>query len=295
MVPVLDLESGDVRQLYGRRIAPGHKIPANQPKHLYLTLPLAGVWNEAALIASREVIVCEALIDAMTFWCAGYRNMIAAYGVNGFTQDHWTALKRHGTERVWIAYDRDEAGNAAAENLATQLHEAGVETWRVLFPKGMDANEYARKVAPAEKSLGVLLQQAEWIGKGKRPAPTAVVEPTPVEEVMKADPLPSLAATAAPSEPPRPTQVERAKEGAKEQTPAPPSLAQPLEKGDVQETASGELVFTFGERVWRIRGWQKNLGPEQMRVNVQVRRTGVDGLTTWIRWTCTAPRRVRNT
>lgn len=281
VVPVLDLETGDVRQLYGRRIAPGHKIPANQPKHLYLTLPLAGVWNEAALIASREVIVCEALIDALTFWCAGYRNVIAAYGVNGFTQDHWAALKRHGTERVWIAYDRDDAGNAAAENLATELHEAGVETWRVLFPKGMDANEYARKVAPAEKSLGVLLQQAEWIGKGKRPAPTAVVEPMPVEEVTKADPLPSLAATAEPSEPLTPAPVERAKEEANEEvneaTPAPPSAAQPLEDGDVQETASGELVFTFGERVWRIRGWQKNLGPEQMRVNVQVRRTGVDG------------------
>lgn len=79
---------------------------------------------------------------------------------DGFTQDHWAALKRHGTERVWIAYGRDEAG---------------IETWRMLFPKGMDANEYARKVAPAEKSLGVLLQQAEWIGKGKRPMP-AVVE-----------------------------------------------------------------------------------------------------------------------
>ena len=280
VVPVLDLETGDVRQLYGRRIAPGHKIPANQPKHLYLTLPLAGVWNEAALIASREVIVCEALIDALTFWCAGYRNVIAAYGVNGFTQDHWAALKRHGTERVWIAYDRDDAGNAAAETLATELHEAGVETWRVLFPKGMDANEYARKVAPAEKSLGVLLQQAEWIGKGKRPSP-AVVEPTLVEKVMKAAPLSPLAATTEPSEAPRLAQVERAKEEAKEETkgatPALPSTAQPLDEGDVQETASGELMFTFGERVWRIRGWQKNLGPEQMRVNVQVRRTGVDG------------------
>jgi hypothetical protein len=177
VVPVFDLESGAVRQMYGRRIAPGHKIPAGQPKHLYLSLPLAGLWNEVALVASREVIVCEALIDALTFWCAGYRNVIAAYGVNGFTQDHWAALKRHGTQRVWIAYDRDDAGNAAAETLGAELRESGIETWRVLFPKGMDANDYARKVAPAEKSLGVLLQQSEWIGKGKRPAVAAQVEP----------------------------------------------------------------------------------------------------------------------
>ncbi|CAE6969432.1 CHC2 zinc finger domain-containing protein [Paraburkholderia domus] len=240
VVPVFDLESGDgvvnVRQMYGRRIAPGHKIPAGQPKHLYLSLPLAGVWNEVALVASREVIVCEALIDALTFWCAGYRNVIAAFGVNGFTADHWAALKRHGTQRAWIAYDRDDAGNAAAEKLGTELREVGIETWRVLFPKGMDANDYARKVAPADRSLGVLLQQAEWIGKGRRAAAEAAVTPATAmaakEEVQPA----------------------------------------PVDELDVKQTEGGELLFTFGERVWRIRGWQKNLGPEQMRVNAQVRR-----------------------
>ena len=47
----------------------------------------------------------------------------------------------------------------------------GIECFRVQFPKGMDANEYARKVTPAAKSLGVLLNRAEWLGKGKRPEP----------------------------------------------------------------------------------------------------------------------------
>ncbi|MCP3721394.1 CHC2 zinc finger domain-containing protein [Paraburkholderia sp. CNPSo 3281] len=265
VVPVLELDTGAVRQMYGRRIAPGHRIPAGQPKHLYLSLPLAGVWNEAALVASREVIVCEALIDALTFWCAGYRNVIAAFGVNGFTQSHWDALKRHGTDRVWIAYDRDDAGNAAAEKLATELHEAGIETWRVLFPKGMDANDYARKVTPAEKSLGVLLQQAEWIGKGKRPAVTAQAEPVQVDEVKDVQPASSLAATAVPGE----AVAQAVAQATKEEAQPAVSWVNEL---DVKQTASGELLFTFGERVWRIRGWQKNLGPEQMRVNAQVRR-----------------------
>lgn len=57
VVPVLDLESDAVRQMYGRRIAAGHKIAAGSPKHMYLSMPLSGVWNEAALMASREVIV----------------------------------------------------------------------------------------------------------------------------------------------------------------------------------------------------------------------------------------------
>ncbi|VVD28101.1 CHC2 zinc finger domain-containing protein [Paraburkholderia dioscoreae] len=263
VVPVFDLESGAVKQMYGRRIAPGNKIPAGQPKHLYLSLPLAGVWNEVALVASREVIVCEALIDALTFWCAGHRNVIAAFGVNGFTQDHWAALKRHSTQRVWIAYDRDDAGNAGAEKLGTALRESGIETWRVLFPKGMDVNDYARKVAPAEKSLGVLLQQAEWIGKGKRPAVAAQVEPVPVEEVTDVQPASSLVAIAVPGEAVTPATEMATKEEVQ------PAQTDEL---DVKQTEGGELLFTFSERVWRIRGWQKNLGPEQMRVNAQVRR-----------------------
>ena len=68
------------------------------------------MWNEEALIASKEIILCEALIDALTFWVAGYRNVTASYGVNGFTADHRAAFERHGTERVYIAYDARRCG-----------------------------------------------------------------------------------------------------------------------------------------------------------------------------------------
>jgi DNA primase len=89
------------------------------------------------------VILCEALIDAMAFWVHGLRNVTASYGVNGFTADHLAAFRRHGIGRVLIAYDRDEAGNKAAAELAEALMAEGFECFRVLFPKGMDANEYA--------------------------------------------------------------------------------------------------------------------------------------------------------
>src|SRR5271155_4244574 len=39
----------------------------------------------------------------------------------------------------------------------------------------MDANEYALKVTPATRSLGVLLNRASWLGKGKRPASRVIV------------------------------------------------------------------------------------------------------------------------
>jgi DNA primase len=57
--------------------------------HLYLPGPHRGVFNIEALQASHEVILCEALIDALTFWCTGFRNVTSSYGVEGFTEDHW--------------------------------------------------------------------------------------------------------------------------------------------------------------------------------------------------------------
>ena len=39
------------------------------------------------------------------------------------------------------------------------------------FPHGMDANEYARKVTPAAKSLALLVNAAAWCGQGKAPPP----------------------------------------------------------------------------------------------------------------------------
>lgn len=96
IVPVLGEDNDDrdrVWQIYGRRTASDNKLTKDQPRHLYLGAPLRGVWNGAGLAAHREIIVCEALVDAMTFWCAGYRNVIAAYGLNGFIDDHWAALE----------------------------------------------------------------------------------------------------------------------------------------------------------------------------------------------------------
>jgi DNA primase catalytic core len=162
VIPVFD-QTGAVAGMYGRKITPN--LREGTPDHLYLPGGHRGVWNEEALVASKEIILCEALIDALTFWSAGYRNVTASYGVNGFTADHRAALERHGIERVYIAYDADEAGNRSAERLSEELTGMGIECFRVEFPRGMDANEYALKVTPAAKSLGVLLNRASWLGK----------------------------------------------------------------------------------------------------------------------------------
>ena len=162
--PILSLE-GEVLGMYGRKI--NSNLRAGTPMHTYLPGPHRGVWNEEALVVSKEIILCESIIDALTFWCAGFRNVTASYGVNGFTEDHKQAFGKHKVKQVWIAYDRDEAGDTAAERLKEELGAMGIGSHRVLFPKGSDANEYAL----TGESLAVLLNSAEWWQKALEPAP----------------------------------------------------------------------------------------------------------------------------
>jgi DNA primase len=186
VIPVFD-EAGQVREVYGRKV--GERLRAGTPMHLYLPAHEErgrGVFNVQALAAAKEVILCESLIDALTFWCAGYRNVTTAYGIEGFTPELLAAFKDHGTQRVLIAFDRDDAGERGAAKVAEQLMQAGIECYRIEFPKGMDANEYALKVQPAAKSLGILIRKALWLGKGKPPERAAVL---PV--AMPAEVLPS--------------------------------------------------------------------------------------------------------
>jgi hypothetical protein len=233
VIPVI--HGGRITEVYGRKL--NDRLRKGTPMHLYLPGPHQGVFNIEALSASKEIILCESLIDALTFWCAGYRNVTASYGIEGFTADHLKAFEAHNIERVLIAYDRDVAGEAAAEKLAEQLMAEGIDCYRIHFPKGMDANEYACQVKPASKSLGVVIRSAVWLGKGQAPLKP---EREPTYQVNEA-----LPATVIP-EPPKP---------------------------DIQaEVKEDEVIICFGDRRYRIRGLDKNLSANQLKVNLLVNR-----------------------
>ncbi|AXF77078.1 CHC2 zinc finger domain-containing protein [Erwinia tracheiphila] len=158
VVPVVDL-NGQIREMYGRKIT--DRLRKGTPLHLYLPGPHGGVWNGQALAASSVVILCESLIDAMSFWVAGYRNVTAAYGVNGFTEDHRRAFAEHGVKQVLIAYDNDAAGNAAAVKLAAELAGMQIDCFRIVFPAGVDANAYLCRVSEAEAAFRLLAESAQ--------------------------------------------------------------------------------------------------------------------------------------
>jgi DNA primase catalytic core len=275
VIPILNPE-GQVMQMYGRKIT--RALRAGTPDHLYLAGPHRGVWNEEALIASKEIILCEALIDALTFWCAGFRHVTTSYGVNNFTEEIKAAFQKHGTKRVYIAYDRDEAGGKAARAHAEELMSMGIECLRVMFPKSMDANEYALKVQAPDKSLGVLVHSAQWLGKGQRPS-VQVIEP-PVETVEEPpEPVFSLAADVSlePTEP-------AAKEKISAEETTQPAAAKTVEDEESEaaaptaaarvpvEVKGEEVTITLGDRRYRILGLQKNMSHGVLKVNVFVSR-----------------------
>lgn len=266
VIPVFN-EAGQVVEVYGRKLRDDLRL--GTPKHLYLPGPHAGVFNLGGVVeagqrapGSREVILCEALIDALTFWVHGFTNVTSAFGIEGFTDDILQAFKAAGIERVLIAYDRDEPGERAAEKLAPRLIAEGLEVLRVQFPQGHDANEFARLQPNPKQALGLVLRQALWLGRAPQPPAVPLPAVAPAVATMstttaQAEALPSLAADLAP--------VAQATSG-------------PLVAGQAEDVqaAPDELHIEQGGCQWRVRGWRKNLSPEQMRVNVQVRRVSLD-------------------
>lgn len=237
VVPIFDADGGVV-EVYGRKTRPDYKIGKTEMKHGYLPGPHRGVWNARAFEASDEIILCEALIDAMTFWVHGFRNVTAIYGTSGFADDIKQAFIRHGIRRVFLAFDPDEAGDRAAEKYTPWFANAGIEVRRVLFPKGMDANEYALKVQPAPKALDHLLRSSQVLS-----APEAMDGPVDVRDGGSRDPLLQLS-------------------GDQDRLPRSDVLV---------KEEDNQLYLSIVDRSYRVRGLEKNLSYGALKVNLMVR------------------------
>jgi hypothetical protein len=116
---------------------------------------------------------------------------------------------------------------------------------RVEFPKGLDANAYALKVTPAEKSLGVLLRKAGGLGPGDAPAPEPVIEEAAAKEEI---PTPQLDVPASPLAAALP-----------EASPRP---------GPEVTAGEQEMTLRFGPRRYRVRGLDRAQAADALRVNL---------------------------
>jgi hypothetical protein len=164
----------------------------------------------------------------------------------------------------------------------------GIECLRVQFPKGVDANDYARTTKPADKALGMLLSRAVWLGKGKRPTVAVSEAPTPSEQDENPKPAVKEKSTLDAESVPDPGEVAAADpEQPVFSFPAPLPLLSPLPfaAGPVielpLEIRGEEIWITQGPRRYRVLFLDKKPASGKLSVNVLVEGQTPRGATSF--------------
>jgi len=183
VVPIFNEQNQSVG-LYGRSIQPDA-----EGKHLYLAGEHRGVFNwQAAQVYPDELIVAESILDAMSIYQNGKKNVIASYGTKGWTPTHAALIEKFAVKKLVIAYDNDGpngAGHEAALKLATELDTKGVKCHRINWPVSVkDANDYFQYHRDTDfkgtpETFSSLLAVAPRIGFSRKPtSKLSIVEKT---------------------------------------------------------------------------------------------------------------------
>lgn len=103
VVPVLSRD--DVLQAYGRKII--SRLRKGTPRHLFLPSAHVGVFNESALQHTKEIILCNSFVDAITFWVHGYRNVTSTFGCDELHGDLVNAITKYDVRRIMVAFGKN--------------------------------------------------------------------------------------------------------------------------------------------------------------------------------------------
>jgi DNA primase len=271
VVPLRD-EAGKAVSLYGRRAQKG------EMKHLYPPGPHRGLFNRECL-SQPEIILCEAVLDALTFWVNGFKNVTCLFGTEGFTDELWDALRK--VQRVRIAYDADDAGERAAQRDTERFRQHGIEVFRVKFPHGMDANEYACKVKPADKSLALLMNAAQWADA----RPPAAPPPEPRKHVamvvdeLTGEPLPivdkesletGVGWAPEPFVPAPYAEVQAQSSSLAAFVSSPPDAAKKESAASLEQRGDAWFLDVEG-REYRVAGLEKTVGTDALKIALRLR------------------------
>lgn len=282
--PIMDLHGNPV-QIYGRKITAG--LRKGTPDHLYLEQPMAGVWNLEGIANQKTWVICECIIDALTLWCHGLRNVSCCFGKNTFTDDMWSVLRKIRPKKVILAFDNDEAGDKAAQKLAPMLAKDGAKVHRLTVPQGKDINEYVCMLADKDKKAipGILqgLVVDATVFCQADPEHVDITELTSVTTEAENSPgISSLAADLAAKERNVPDHPENrgqnevhpsflaAASAAKEKS-VDESTAKPLADKVKTVRKGQDIEMTIGDRAYRVRGFARNQTFDVMKVNLRVK------------------------
>lgn len=245
-----DGQTGHVREIYGRKITKG--LRKGTPNHLYLPGAHHGIFNPDAL-KSPEIILCESVIDALSFIRHGMDNATCIYGTQGFTGELFEAIKRANLDAVRLAYDADDSGEKAAKRDAGKLEAIGVSVYRIKLPMGEDANSFA--LANGGEALKKAVRSAEWVGMPRqaKTTPPCGEAATGCGVTLSS----SLAAELAADEAPPKVANEKGPEVPK------PAVAELTTVGEHHE-------LDLGGRRYRVGSLAKNAGLDTLKITLRL-------------------------
>ncbi|CAB1063451.1 DNA primase, phage associated [Olavius sp. associated proteobacterium Delta 1] len=146
---------GSIVNLYGRNIEddpassrPGRDYAATSVTHLYLPGRRTGLVNRQAVKRSQSIILAESIIDALTLYDQGFKNVVPIYGVNGLLDEHLSLFNRK-VKSAYLVFDADDAGHKATEAVSLRLKEKGIMAYSVTLPV-KDVNIYFKRHTPEE-------------------------------------------------------------------------------------------------------------------------------------------------
>ncbi|HEY3237961.1 MAG TPA: DNA primase [Acidimicrobiia bacterium] len=117
MFPIYDAR-GDAVGFGGRALEAGGPKYKNSPESAVYqkSRVLYGLnWAKEDIVAKNEAVVCEGYTDVLAFFLSGVPRAVATCGT-ALVEDHLRLLKNF-TPTLVLAYDADDAGQAAAERI----------------------------------------------------------------------------------------------------------------------------------------------------------------------------------
>ncbi len=116
----------------------------SKSNNLYNLNNLKKLKNEVGL---NGVIIVEGYMDTISLVSAGFENVVASMGTS-LTKDQARILKRY-TDKVFISYDGDFAGQKASIRGLEILKEEGLEVKVVSLPDGLDPDDVIKQMGRA--------------------------------------------------------------------------------------------------------------------------------------------------
>ena len=124
---------GRVAGFYGRSTLPNAKVP-----HRLCAGSKTGLFYPQAARGAQEVFLVEGVLDALALYQAGFGNVMALGGTQGFNSVLLEFLRAEKVARLALCLDGDEAGKIAAQQLESKLRLEGFQVRTVTLPHGQD-------------------------------------------------------------------------------------------------------------------------------------------------------------